>query len=265
LVRALLQTGWLDRDQVHRLLVHDWAQHADKATKNALKRSELGFCTYTVPTPSVQQSNGEVKSGTLYPLPEPVPDPEAKKPSPQPRKRGAEPKHSSDPRHLACKQAIFAYYQSKNEGDDPDWDGREGKTLGMFLSANPKLTADGMKRLLEHRAASEVNHSERPSLWISKLKSYRMGPLDKFNKPLNGGSNGTGKGQPSAASERVKANRQVLAKIAIDRGWYAPASDAESDGAAVSVSGHDGCATGISEGFGETRPEILPPESRRGG
>lgn len=110
------------------------------------------------------------------------------KPSPKPRKRVSEDgmKHSADPRHVACKEAIFSYYQSKNEGDDPDWEGREGKALGMFLSANPKLTAEGMKRLLEHRAASEVNHSERPALWIPKLKSFRMGPLDKFNRPLNG-------------------------------------------------------------------------------
>ena len=128
------------------------------------------------------------------------------KPSPQPRKRSAEVKHSTDPRHVACKAAIFAYYQRKNEGDDPDWEGREGKALGMFLNANPKLTADGMKRLLEHRSASEVNHSERPSLWISKLKSFRMGPLDKFNKPLTPQGDKTAPYPPGFFDDEVKVH-----------------------------------------------------------
>ena len=108
------------------------------------------------------------------------------KPSPKPRLRGSEVKHSTDPRHIACKAEIFSYYRERNEGEDPDWEGREGRALGMFLSANPKLTAEGMKKLLAHRAASAVNHSERPALWISKLTSFRMGPLNEFGKPLNG-------------------------------------------------------------------------------
>jgi hypothetical protein len=123
-------------------------------------------------------------------------DTEAKeqKPSrgePRAKKAWDEMKHSKDPRHRACQEAIFAHFQSKNEGDDPDWDGREGKALGMFLTANPKLTADGMERLLVHRDHSEVNHSERPALWISRLKNYRMGPLNQYGKPLTS-SNGNG-------------------------------------------------------------------------
>lgn len=104
-------------------------------------------------------------------------------------------KHSTDPRHVACKEAIFAYYQQHNEGEDPDWEGREGRALGMFLGANPKLTADGMKRLLEHRARSDVNHSDRPALWISRLKSFRNGPLDQYGKPK--GMNGNGRANPN--------------------------------------------------------------------
>ena len=111
------------------------------------------------------------------------------KPSPKPRKRGSEVKHSSDPRHVSCKAEIFAYYQAHNDGEEPDWSGREGRALGMLLGANPKLTADGIKKLLNHRGHSEVNHSERPAVWIGNLKSYRNGPLNQYNKPL---TNGTG-------------------------------------------------------------------------
>lgn len=104
-------------------------------------------------------------------------------------------KHSKDHRHIGCKNEIFSYYRDRNEGEDPDWEGREGKALGMFLNANPKLTAEGMKRLLTHRAESTVNHSERPALWISKLTSFRMGPLNEYGKPVNS-SNGHVKVSP---------------------------------------------------------------------
>jgi len=99
-------------------------------------------------------------------------------------KAASEIKHSSDPRHQACKEAIFDYYRAKN-GVDPDWNGREGRSLGMLLGANPNLTADGIRKLLAQRLQSEVNHAERPGIWIESLSSYRLGPLDKFGKPLS--------------------------------------------------------------------------------
>lgn len=108
-------------------------------------------------------------------------------------------KHTSDPRHVACKEAIFGYYREKNSGVDPDWNGREGKALGMLLGANPKLTAEGMKRLLDHRRESEVNHSDRPGLWIDNMKSFLNGPIDRFGKPLrqlNGINGGGSKANP---------------------------------------------------------------------
>jgi hypothetical protein len=38
LIDALVATGWLDRDQVARLVVHHWADHADKTTLQRLSR-----------------------------------------------------------------------------------------------------------------------------------------------------------------------------------------------------------------------------------
>ena len=105
-------------------------------------------------------------------------------------------KHSSDPRHVACKNEIVAYYRAKNSNEDPDWNGREGSALGMLLSANPKLTDAGMRKLLDHRARSEVNHAERPGIWLATLTSFRNGPLDRFGKPLEDKTNGSqGKNQ----------------------------------------------------------------------
>jgi hypothetical protein len=70
LIEAFVQTRWLDRDETHRLLVHDWSQHADKATKNALNRAKLDFCTPPVRTPY-----SETASPYRLPVPEPVPEP----------------------------------------------------------------------------------------------------------------------------------------------------------------------------------------------
>jgi len=91
-------------------------------------------------------------------------------------------KHSSDPRHEACKERIFAAYRHKNNGADPDWDGREGKALGMLLRAQPALNPETINPLLMHWARSDINHSDRPSIWIPKLSSFRIGPIDRFNK-----------------------------------------------------------------------------------
>jgi hypothetical protein len=100
---------------------------------------------------------------------------------------------SPDHRHQECKEAIRDYWDSKNPEMEMPWDGSEGKILGMFLSANPKLTAVGIRRLVAHRGNSEVNHADRPSKWVRSLTSFNQGPIDRFGKPLglNGGKNGT--------------------------------------------------------------------------
>ena len=98
-------------------------------------------------------------------------------------------KHSSDPRHLACKEEIFTAYRSKN-GVDPPWDGREGKALGMLLNAWPKVGPEGIRKLLRHWSASDIVHGDRPGIWIPKLSSFMNGPIDRFNKPVEGNGNG---------------------------------------------------------------------------
>jgi len=52
LIDTLVLCGWLDRDPRHRLLVHDWPDHADEATRIALKRAGKTFCVAT-PAPEL--------------------------------------------------------------------------------------------------------------------------------------------------------------------------------------------------------------------
>jgi hypothetical protein len=72
LIQALVDTRWLDWDDTYRILVHDWAQHADKATKQALGRSKLGFCVPSVHTPGAHVFQ---PYSPPVPVPEPVPVP----------------------------------------------------------------------------------------------------------------------------------------------------------------------------------------------
>jgi hypothetical protein len=79
-VEGLLGSKWLDPSDEHRLLVHDWHEHADDATQMALKRKKLRFltqCPDGVPTVAEKSA----KSATVSGLPEPVPVPE---PEPEP-------------------------------------------------------------------------------------------------------------------------------------------------------------------------------------
>ena len=66
-VEGLLGAKWLDQSEDHRLLVHDWHEHADNATGLALKRKKLRFLT---------QCPDSGRSATASGLPEPEPEPE---------------------------------------------------------------------------------------------------------------------------------------------------------------------------------------------
>lgn len=74
-VAALVECRWIDRDETHRLVVHDWHSHADDATRLAVKRAGLEFI---VPTVSGQCRDSVAISATVsgLPEPEPVPEPE---------------------------------------------------------------------------------------------------------------------------------------------------------------------------------------------
>jgi hypothetical protein len=74
LINALLRCGWLDNSAVHRLVVHDWHEHADEAVKKALKRAKLWFVdAATGQCLDTGGGNGKTPSARLPALPEPEP------------------------------------------------------------------------------------------------------------------------------------------------------------------------------------------------
>jgi uncharacterized protein YdaU (DUF1376 family) len=162
------KTSWIEKK----------ASYAKRASKGGLAKAKKVALSSASSTPQA------VLGTCTSPSPSPKEQIQKQKPSRERVARG-EPKHSTDPRHIACKAEIFAYFQDHNGGADPDWNGREGKALGMFLGANPKIDADELRRLLANRAGSEnVNFAVRPAKWIEYLGSYRSGPLDRFGMPL---------------------------------------------------------------------------------
>ena len=159
-----------------------------------------------------------IPQAMLEPCPPPSPSPkeqiQEQIPSPKPRKkpRVSEDgmKHSGDPRHIACKEVIFAYYRARNDNADPEWDGREGGALGKLLSANPELTAAELRRFLGNRYLSEVNHAERPSVWISIVAKYRNSPLDRYGQPITKSLNGTNGTKPITMDDMKYVNAEEV-------------------------------------------------------
>lgn len=49
LVAGLVDSGWVDRHEHHRLVVHDWAEHADDAVNMSLARAKLFFADGRAP------------------------------------------------------------------------------------------------------------------------------------------------------------------------------------------------------------------------
>lgn len=69
LIAALIESRWIDKSSKHRLLIHDWSEHADNATKMSNKRKCVDIfqlCGDTVET------SGDTVS-RAYPEPEPEP------------------------------------------------------------------------------------------------------------------------------------------------------------------------------------------------
>lgn len=66
LTSALVQSGWLDRSEAHRLVVHDWAEHIDQSLKRNLASRKLAL---------IQHDASKLQQKTSYPEPEPEPEP----------------------------------------------------------------------------------------------------------------------------------------------------------------------------------------------
>lgn len=76
LIRALIDTGWIDSRSDHRLVTHDWQEHIDRATAQRLSRNgKRAIASYQQDTPKVCTQSETQKCTPPEPEPEPEPVP----------------------------------------------------------------------------------------------------------------------------------------------------------------------------------------------
>lgn len=85
LIESLCASGWMDRDDVHRLVVHDWHEHCDEFIKKRVARAGQKFASLTGRQRQTTADNGDVVPSAL-PMPMPMPQPP---PPPQPEPTAA--------------------------------------------------------------------------------------------------------------------------------------------------------------------------------
>jgi hypothetical protein len=76
LVNALIECGWLDLHPEHRLVVHDWHDHADQSVIKTIRRNGEEFVSDSIPSMSGNVYPCLEKKSPPVPVPVPVPDPE---------------------------------------------------------------------------------------------------------------------------------------------------------------------------------------------
>jgi hypothetical protein len=237
LITALVEAGWLDTDEIFRLIVHDWDQHADKATKQCVRRLKLNFCVPTVHTPGTHKEPKQqsVRPPGALPVPVPVPEPEAK------TKAAAKGKPS---------QFVLPEWISREVWRDFE-EMRRKLRAPLTDRARQFIVADLVKLEGQGQHAEDVLNQSITNGWRGVF------PLKNSQEVSHGN-------HPSPAKQRTDANRRALAEAAIKRGWFTPDDAAGSRATPMAESGCDGIDGRIPDGFRTAKPEILAPERRAG-
>ena len=197
LVQSLTDSGWIDKSPDHRLVIHDWHEHADDSVKKKLSRSGLPFLSFTGnvteqnPTISrhVRQSHTtQVENGSPplpMPLPEPMPEPEplpiAAPDAPAP----APPKTASAV--LASADEQFAAFRTEYERTgapfiDGDW--RDAFEVWRFLDFEQKLAAvNGFRAQVAAGRWRDPARVKRPGNYLREKEYTRKPPAQVARAP----------------------------------------------------------------------------------
>lgn len=162
LIESLTTSGWCDVHNKYRLVVHDWHDHADDATRKKLIRLKLPFVTVTAKVTGLcrntdrQFTTTQVNSGSL---PEPLPLPE-----PEPLGRYTD---RATPEQIALREALERMYNLHPKKKD------FGGVLGALGRASSNGTTLGQ---IEERHAAWCRHGE----WIAADKQKYVPTLTKW-------------------------------------------------------------------------------------
>jgi len=122
----------------------------------------------------------------------------------------AKPKQEKEARDLRwnpIREDLKLYWDTKNPGVEMPFNGKiDGKAVKEFLRDFPLLTQEQWRQYLQHRARSEVIHSEPIRYWIRRLMSYYESPLDRYGRKFDVG------GKHDQAESLNRNNREHLSK-----------------------------------------------------
>jgi hypothetical protein len=134
----------------------------------------------------------------------------------KPERKPAKAAKPVDPRHRETWRLLWDYWQAEHNELVPElpWSAGDAGALAAFLRANPRLSSDGIARLLQHRLDSDDHARGEPvRLWIGSLSRYANGPLNQYRQPKRSNNNG----QPTRADQRTQyaadATRAALRRV----------------------------------------------------
>ena len=196
-IEALVETGWLEESEEHRLIIHDWKDHCEDRIKKRLQRAGMDFVSADSGgqrrttadngghCPTTADSGGlpvPLPEPIPVPLPEPIPEP-IPEPEPEPE---PEPSSCSEVQALSepaeCEKRIQEpevksrpRVKEKNEPgvEEPEGQGREAELEGKVFEAGPFAGKESAEdaTLLEDKVLLEFPTRGKPKTWgLTKLR-----------------------------------------------------------------------------------------------
>jgi hypothetical protein len=151
LVAALVDVGWLDRNQRHRLVIHDWHEHCEDRVKKAVARSGRPFADLEEDTRVGQ--NPPLSDKIRPPIPPPPPPPPPKERKHAADKPPPSEKAPPDPRVKTFIDWFFAEYQKRLGQRYIVSGAKEGQLVKTALEALDRNNPSGLELMQEAAAA----------------------------------------------------------------------------------------------------------------
>lgn len=220
LVKCLADAGWVDHCDLHRLIIHDWNDHAEAATKKYLKDNNLDFYAPTrqgskqVETSRDKCAQVETSSDSLgHTRPEPEPEPEAgPEPKPLPITPSVSAADAAVARRGVCTnsqaEAIYRCYPRKAKKPQAI------KAIKSAVKKIAKTNDDPITWLIQRtQAFAESPRGQAPT----GGSDYRQHPATWFNSE---GYNDDSEWQLPNGDEQPRKGRSPLDESARDPHYH---------------------------------------------
>lgn len=279
LVGALVYCGWLDANSEHRLLVHDWPEHADSAVQKRAERAEksgqIGFYR------SISRQN-ETNGHVVIPHAHAGPDPE---PVPEPVVNTPPTAHATPPKLVELAKAVGESLKVLSEPATVDH--FEGMELQIANDLFREFRIPSDHSLTRIAGQALVFECERLGSAEMAVEAMRVAMKEarargdtvnrfwfqdkRYDTSMKGakdghteqqGANGGGKRSPT--KDRIVGNLEALFAATLRKGTGETGGDHEGDGGAVSQPRPERFDDGLDGGLRSSVGEILRP-ARGGG